>query len=62
MLEIKKKSILVFILSDMFGFRAAAYCLGMKERAPLSDCIVSDIRAKYPNIEGNYTGYTAKKK
>ena len=46
----------------MFGFRAAAYCLGMKERAPLSDCIVSDIRAKYPNIEGNYTGYTAKKK
>ena len=38
-------------------YKAAAYLLDLKQRSPLSDCIVSHIRSLYPDSEGVYTGY-----
>ena len=41
------------------SYRAVSYMLRQRDRAPLSACIVADIRDKYPNLDGHYTGYVA---
>ena len=41
-----------------FGsYRAAAYLMKLTLRAPLSACMVSSIRATYPDHRGQYRGY-----
>ena len=45
-----------------FGhFKAAAYLLELRQRSPLSDCIVSQVRSHYPDQNLKYKGYVEKK-